>query len=207
MNLDKFKYLIKERSLYFARADQFPDPLEGTFPTGSLRLFSALKVKYLEDFISRAKSLCKSVAVNCWHMNDSESLDMWHRYTNNGQGAAIRSTFSRLMKPMSAYATDRIRIVKVHYIAFSKAALPPVLGYPFEYKDVNYKDDKELRCIIYRKNSINGKGIPVPIDLDKLIGAIYISPFAPIHFKDSVREMMAKYGLVKQIFRSRFTEK
>ena len=207
LSLDKFGYLIKERSLYFARAGQFNDPLEGTFPNGSLRLFSALKVRNQNDFFSKAGSLRKSVAANCWHMNDSESVNMWRRYTNNGQGIVVRSTDSNLRKSMSSYTTDRIRIVKMQYITFSKAVLPPVLAFPFEFKDECYINERELRCIIYRQNAIEGRGIPVPVDINTLMGAIYISPFAPIHFKDSVREMMAKYGLVKQIFRSRFTEK
>lgn len=206
MPFHRFEYLIKESSLFFARADQFEDPLEGTYPNGSLRLFTALKVRNLNDFLSKAKSLRKSVAANCWHMNDRESLDMWHRYTKNGQGVVVRSTYSRLKKSMSAYTSDFIRIVKVKYISFSNAVIPPVLGQPFEYKDVHHKDERELRCIIYRKNSINGKGIPVPVDIASLIGAIYISPFASIHFRDSVRELMVKHGQAKQIFKSRFTK-
>lgn len=52
--------------------------------------------------------------------------------------------------------------------------------------------------------SITEKGISVPVDIDTLIGAIYISPFATNHFQDSVRATMEKYGIAKQVFRSRF---
>jgi len=207
MTFDKFLYLIDKKALYFARADQFHDPLEGTFPNGAVKLFSALKMKNLNEFLSKAAFLCQSVAANCWHMNDSESLGMWQRYTNNGQGVVVRSTYSRLKKSMSAYSIDPIRIIEMQYITFSNAVLPPILGYPFEYKDVHYKDERELRCIIYRKNSINGKGIPVPINTETLIGDIYTSPFAPIDLHDSVRAIVAKHGLSKRIFVSCFADK
>jgi len=203
--IHRFEYLIKERSLYFARADQFCDPLEGTFPKGSVTLFSALKMKNLDEFFAKAESLCKSVAANCWHMDDSESLDMWRRYTENGQGVVVRATYSRLKKSMSAYTSDRIRIVKIQYITFSKAVLPPVLGFPFEFKDEFYINERELRCIIYRQNAITGKGIPVPVDIDTLIGAIYISPFAAKHFRNSVHAIVEKYGMAKRVFVSRLT--
>lgn len=206
MPFHRFKFLIKKRALYFARADQFDDPLEGTFPKGSLSLFPALKVRNLTDFLSKTQSLRKSVVANCWNMNDNESLNMWRRYTNNGEGVVLRSTYARLKKSISNYTDDSIRIVKIQYINFSKAILPPVLGFPFEFKDELYLSEKELRCIIYRQNTISEKGIIVPVDINILIGVIYISPFAPIHFQDSVRDMMAKYGQAKQIFKSRFTE-
>jgi len=207
MSLDKFEYLIDRKALFFARADQFNDPLEGTFPNGSVTLFSALKMRNLNEFLSKAESLRQSVAANCWHINNSESLSMWQRYTINSQGVAVRSTYSRLKKSISAYSIDPIRIIEMQYITFSSAVLPPILGYPFEYKDLRYKDERELRCIIYRKNTINGKGIPVSADIDTLIGAIYTSPFADKHFHDAVCSIMKKYAPTKRIFASRFSNK
>ncbi len=204
MNLDKFEYLIKKNALYFARADQFKDPLEGTYPKGATILFSALKMKNLYEFLSKAESLRKSVAANCWHINDAESLDMWRRYTENGQGVVVRSTLYRLKKSTSSHTSDLIRTVKIRYITFSKAVLPPILGLPFEFKDIDYLKERELRCIIYRQNAITEKGIPVSVDIDTLIGAIYISPFATNDFQDSVRATMEKYSIAKQVFRSRF---
>jgi hypothetical protein len=207
MSLDKFEYLIKERTLYFARADQFCDPLEGTFPSGSVTLFSALKMQNLHGFLSKATCLRNSVAANCWHIDDSESLAMWHRYAKGGQGVVVRSTLSRLKKSIFGYTKDFIRIVKVQYITFSRAVLPPLLGFPFEFKDGAYINERELRCIIYRQNAITGKGIPVPVDIDALIGAIYISPFAANHFHNSVRATMEKHGTLKRVFASHFTNR
>jgi hypothetical protein len=204
MSIDKFKDMIKKRALYFARADQFCDPLEGTFPKGATTLFSALKMKDLNEFLSMAKSLRQSVAANCWHINDTESLEMWERYTENGQGVVVRSTLSRLKKSISSYTSDLIRTVKLQYITFSKAVLPPVLGLPFEFKDECYLKERELRCIIYRQNAITGTGIRVPVDIDTLIDAIYISPFAAKDFQDLVRATMKKYGTAKRVFMSRF---
>ena len=98
MDFEKFKYLINRKALFFARADQFDDPLEGTFPKGAEILFSALKMKNLDQFLCRAASLRQSVSANCWHINDKESLDMWKKYTKNGHGLALRSTLRRLKK-------------------------------------------------------------------------------------------------------------
>lgn len=205
MTFKRLKYIVANKRLYFSRADKFCDPLEGTFPISAVKLFSALKTKNLDAFLLKAQSLRKSVAANCWHMDNSESLDMWRRYTENGQGIVIRSTLSCLQKSLKCYTSDPIQIVKVQYITFPKAVLPPVLGFPFKFKDVSFIKERELRCIIYRANTINGKGISVPVDIDSLIGAIYISPFAAKHFQDSVRATIDKYCPTKPVFISRFT--
>lgn len=207
MSLDKFEYLIDRKALFFARADQFHDPLEGTFPNGAVILFSALKMKNLDEFLSKAASLRQSVAANCWHINDKESLDMWGRYTKHGHGVALRSTLSRLKKSISPHTDDLIRIIKMRYLDFSRAVIPPALGLPFEFKDVSYRNEKELRCLIYRDKAIPGKGISIPVDTETLIGALYISPFAENHFHDTVSAIMKKHVPAKRIFLSRFSNK
>jgi len=207
MAFDKFQYLIDDHALYFARADTFNAPLEGTFPKGSVTLFSVLKMKNLNEFLSKAASLRQSVAANCWHINDKESFDMWKKYTKNGHGVALRSTLSRLKKSISRHTDDWIRIIEMRYIDFSRAVIPPALGLPFEFKDVSYRNEKELRCLIYRNKAITEKGISIPVDIEALIGAIYISPFAENHFYDTVCTIIKKHVPVKRTFRSRFLNK
>jgi len=200
MTFDKFLYLIDKKALYFARADQFHDPLEGTFPNGAVKLFSALKIKNLNEFLSKAAFLRQSVAANCWHINNKESLDMWKKYTKNGHGVALRSTRSRLKKSISRHTNDQIRIIEMRYIDFSRAVIPPALGLPFEFKDVSFRNENELRCLIYKNKAITGNGISIPVNLEALIGAIYISPFAVNHFRDTVYAIIKKRVPAKRIF-------
>ena len=45
-------------------------------------------------------------------------------------------------------------------------------------------------------------GIEKAVDLEKLISAVYISPYAPKWFEDVVRDVMQKYELNKPLYYS-----
>jgi len=68
--------------------DYTPDELQE--PTlGSLRLFDHL--------YSESLSVTSSYrVVNCWHINEGESEEMWKEYVPDGNGVVIKTTFKRL---------------------------------------------------------------------------------------------------------------
>lgn len=47
----------------------------------------------------------------------------------------------------------------------------------------------------------------LPVDLNELIGAVYVSPMAEPWFKDVVMDILAKYGLEKPVFHSALDDK
>ena len=58
-----------------------------------------------------------------------------------------------------------------------------------------------MRAVV-KVRKANSSGIEKDIDIEKLIAAIYISPYAPKWFEDVVYDVVKKYGLNKPIFHS-----
>ena len=108
MDFPKFVSMLKERALWFSRADLLGDPLEGSFtqareierqqilenpPAGRTR-------KDLEDiFRHNARVTSESrlkVYINCWHRGSHESMALWQGYGGGPYGVAVRTTFGLL---------------------------------------------------------------------------------------------------------------
>ena len=91
-----------------------------------------------------------------------------------------------------------IEIGKVKYIDFSKR-FSSVNG-SFWYKRKAFEHEREVRAIITSHQAHSG--IEKAVDLEKLISAVYISPYAPKWFEDVVRDVMQKYELNKPLYYS-----
>ena len=88
-----------------------------------------------------------------------------------------------------------IEIGKVKYIDFSKR-FSSING-SFWYKRKAFEHEREVRAITTSHQAHSG--IEKAVDLDKLISAVYISPYAPKWFEDVVRDVMQKYELILSI--------
>ena len=94
--------------------------------------------------------------------------------------------------------TPTIEIGKVKYIDFSKR-FSSANG-SFWYKRKAFEHEREVRAIITSHQAHSG--IEKAVDLEKLISAVYISPYAPKWFEDVVRDVMQKYELNKPLYYS-----
>src|SRR4051794_17186258 len=68
LDLPKYLELLRSRSLYFRRADRFPDKFEGVLPSGIYQSINAAyaegKTTYdAETFLKRVR---EGMFVNCW---------------------------------------------------------------------------------------------------------------------------------------------
>ena len=72
---------------------------------------------------------------------------------------------------------------------------------PYWYKRKSFEYEQEVRAVV-KVRKANSSGIEKDIDIEKLIAAIYISPYAPKWFEDVVYDVVKKYGLNKPIFHS-----
>ena len=96
-----------------------------------------------------------------------------------------------------------IKIGKVKYIDYSKR-FSSING-AYWYKRKSFEYEQEVRAIIQDKDT-SGGGIEKEIDLEKLISAIYISPYAPKWFGDVVIDIVEKYELHKPVYQSGMTK-
>ena len=107
----------------------------------------------------------------------------------------IKHTYQQLYEALDKDPT--IEIGKVKYIDFSKR-FSSVNG-SFWYKRKAFEHEREVRAIT-TSNKKHVSGIEKAVDLDKLISAVYISPYAPKWFEDALRDVMQKYKLNEPIY-------
>lgn len=195
MRPDRFKNLIGKESLFFCRADKFPDKWEGIFPIKMIEKFGLDKQSFSSDDGNvytncewQIQKEARSHLINCWHVNDSESFAMWKIYGGEQQDAiAIQSTVGKLKKSLNAN-NERIWIGEVEYIDFRdwepknrffNSDVPNTLK-TFFLKWNYFKYENEIRAVINKAYSEHkcDKGLLIKVDLSELIEQVYVSATA-----------------------------
>lgn len=226
MDLSKFLSMIGKKALHFASAESFEDIFEGAkgtlerkekwdafyldFFREAIQTAPGMKPEdltdeYIEENTTRLLSELnangnvqrKHTFISCWHCNELESEAMWKLYSTNVNNAlAIQTTYQQLYEALGK--DPAIKIGKVKYIDFSKSFSS--LNGSFWYKRKAFEHEREVRAIITSHQAYSG--IEKAVDLEKLISAVYISPYAPKWFEDVVRDVMQKYELNKPLYYS-----
>lgn len=208
MKLEKFKYLLESECLYFARADMFEDPFEGSLTEPSHTGFlididipctyeDGTKAMFSEVLSNIAESSRTRTYVNCWHMNEGESDAMWKLYGQEGKSIAIQSTYTRLANCLP----NGVHLGVVRYIDYSKDQFPHASWLlPFYHKRKAYEHEKEVRAVVvnHSENRTSRKpkkpqgkvGIGIPIDPNKLIEAVFIAPGSTEAFRTQVEKIV-----------------
>lgn len=218
MNFTKFLNLIDSESLFFCRADKFPDKWEGVFPKKMIEKFGLME-KTIPSDDGKESSPCewqrekefRSHLINCWHLSDVESDAMWKLYSGNDCGIAIQSTIQRF-KDSFKKTDERVWIGMVEYEDFNtwqpenrhfNWGVSNILK-TFFMKRKGFEHENEIRAIInkaYEKHKCE-IGIYAKVDLNKLIENIYISPISEDWFKELVENVARKYNYKFKINKS-----
>ena len=170
LDFTKFLSLLKEKALFFNRADNFEDIHEGIFPRDTARIHDGFR-----DLIERDRLPVESVPtgqklrltaeimrmytfVNSWHINEHESSAMWKLYLKNDEeGVAIQSTYKRLRDCFKDCQND-VYIGRVKYGPMSVVLSNPELNNPELYKGKNFEHEREIRAVIkLSSEDINSK--------------------------------------------------
>ena len=175
----KFSKLLKNRKLHFHQTSDFGDKFEGTVPE---EVKIAQQKEYKEAFKNGEipqqgseihaeinRCLRRFTFLNCWHMQDTESVAMWEKYGGSSKGVAIQSTLENLRKALLKDDDHRVYFGEVDYRAyregFDKKPDPrdidpanlddrffltrnPHSLAPFLYKRNGYSYEQEMRAII-----------------------------------------------------------
>ena len=231
MDLGKFISLISTQTLYFASASSFQDPFEGakgvasnkgkwdsfytdflkhaisTAPGNEEKIFADGELnseaeRLLSDLNRSGVEKRKHTYISCWHCNNYESEAMWKLYSMNVTNAvAIQTTTKSLYEALDK--NPRIDIGKINYIDYQHKFAP--INGSFWYKRKAFAYEQEVRAILTDFKT-KTSGLPINVNVDKLIEAIYISPYAPAWFESVVRSVAEKYGINKPIYYSEMTE-
>ena len=142
------------------------------------------------------------VYVNCWHMNLAESMAMWKLYARSNEAVAIRSTFRRLVDEVPDGSEVFAGTIK--YVDFERETIPEGnMLYPFTHKRLSFEHEREVRLVWFspllatvneREGSVFPAGIPLPIDIDRLIESVYVAPTASTWFRELIERVLSRYG-------------
>lgn len=244
MSGSKFISMLQEGGLYFNRADRFEDPFEGVFPkarleeeytrtkasrkirelTSELAIFTSNKVERhessLDELLDTIDWWRRRIYLNCWHMNEFESMAMWKAYIPNGDGIAIKSTFAMLDNSLDEKDEWTYRIGTVRYYDYEDKNFEQLLTdkerlnwlYPFVHKREEYAHEKEVRVAIGYESRDNfeegATGFVVPTNLNGLVESIVISPHSPPWSnKKFWEDICRKYDLQIDVKESELVEK
>lgn len=200
MDIAKFIWLLKNQKLHMARLDLLNDPHEGSIP-GPLAKIRDQKLMESgsEELASQIpvinRQFRKSMYVNCWHLGNAESEAMWRLYCPDGNGVAIRTTYSKLIDSINN--DEQLYIGKVTYIDYSSQGFDLNNGfYPVMHKRISFKHEQEVHIVksLPKYWSVDSPpsphGIKIDWQLNFAIEEIYVNPYAPEYYYDSVRSVV-----------------
>jgi hypothetical protein len=219
LDLAKLLSMLEYRALYLRRVDLLGDPYEGYTPArrfecseeGPTPEVVAAMNESARDYQISVKSQRQLIYINCWHMNDTESIAMWKQYLKSNEGVAIVSTYRRLRECFNS-ATQRVHIGKVQYINHDKHQIPVGnIFHPFMRKRQSFAHEREIRVIYWNTEGVKQVDTPgfqpaagesVPVNLDRLIESMFVAPTSGGWFRDIVEAVLKKYDLPRTVHQS-----
>jgi hypothetical protein len=220
MDFAKFLAMLKQKGLYFAKADRLEDPFEGAM--GLARREEAWDSYYLEyfrrvvatpppgsavrdlspqDIESSAQRLLeqlkagnlkdRSSLVSCWHANTVESEALWRLYCPpSTAGVAIRTTARALWAATSEEPSAVVG--RVHYVDFRTDYAD--LQERIFCKRLSLAHENEVRAVIQGNLDSSIGGRLVLCELASLIECVVVSPFAPPWFPEIAEDVTDRFG-------------
>lgn len=211
MNLDKFESLLKEKALFFCRADKFSDPFEGSVPIKEA-IYRDSKSNNKLGYLHTHLEMKMFTVVNCWHINNVESDAMWQLYLKSNEGVAIQTTYKKLYNSFSL-TPENILISKIRYLDYDNGTWYHPTDYPHRsynfYVPLIHKRQEfihENECRVFHEiphseqkenywdEQRNQIGKLVSIDVNVLIDKLILPPTADEKVKDKITLMLIKYG-------------
>ena len=160
MDFAKFIHLMERQSLWFSRADQFEDPLEGTFTDAEIEHLRSLDANNIvpglrvsDGYLGGPKYMRTTAYVNCWRAGAGESLAMWDLYGKGSGIVAVKTTVENL-KLAIAESPLRIFLGSVKYLDWNLASWDNNSLVMCFRKDSSYQHEAEVRAIIWDQDII-----------------------------------------------------
>jgi hypothetical protein len=210
MPLEQLFALLWKKALHFSPLAVMDDKSEGELPS---RAWEETKKKLPQDILDGkgcmdAETMMAimvaqrrtDACINCWYINGSDSLDMWHEFAPKN-GVAIQSTVRRLASCFWECQTP-ITIGPVTYFApeeEDKYTRETFYGSLYiKHKPFQYQ--RELRALAYRVNI--GGGVDIPVKVEVLIERLALSPELPDWAVPVIKDTLRRYGFAGCIEKS-----
>lgn len=215
--------LLKRSAVWFSNLEELKeDPLEGRLPvkTHERRLAGDQELKrqfphivpqdQFDTMTARDIDSGRShTAVNCWYMDNKESLEMWNKYGRHG--AMVQSTVTHIAHAFNRISpTDDIpQVGPVRYIDFANDNTFETHNSYDTFrraflKDLKWASEKELR-IAHLNFKFGSKGFLYPCYLPNLIQTVVVAPTASENWIRLVQSELKKRRLNVPLLRSIFS--
>ncbi len=204
LDLSKFLDLLMSEKLFMSRSDKFEDQYEGTFSEPTFEEIKKLSIDN-PDFLNYYKTHREKVAISSWHINEYESFAMWQIFTQNSEGLTIQSTIGRLQESLVLETNFKQYIGEVNYIDYKKEHIPfDDMFFPFLFKRKSFQYEGEVRLItdIGDSNIKINEGLKINVEINRLIGKIYIHPKSENWYKNLVIQLVKQLGFDFKIEKS-----
>ena len=204
LDLSKFLDLLMSEKIFMSRSDKFEDQYEGTFSEPTFEEIKKLSIDN-PDFLNYYKTHREKVAISSWHINEYESFAMWQIFTQNSEGLAIQSTIGRLQESLVLETNFKQYIGEVNYIDYKKEHIPfDDMFFPFLFKRKSFQYEGEVRLItdIGDSNIKINEGLKINVEINRLIGKIYIHPKSENWYKNLVIQLVKQLGFDFKIEKS-----
>lgn len=228
MDFSKFILLVKEKAIYFPRADHVGDKFEGAKGASTNRtVWDDYYLRFFREAIlnppdgkrpdispeklqSEAERLLKDMEasglrqlqttyLSCWHESEAESEALWRLYCPPPSvGVAVRASYGSLNESLGD--DPLVAIGRVKYIDFRKEFAGP--NDAIFRKRHSLSHEREVRAVISSRENNGTLGIHRPVDLNLLIREVVISPFASGWFEALLKETTAKFGVELDVIAS-----
>lgn len=205
---DRFLSTLKESRLYFASANQFIDPFEGSVAVQLNVPPPDPRYAEMECFERAFFQLKRLTKISCWHRADYESDAMWKLYAGEHKGIAICTTPDRIraaFKPFRLkpeYGVEDLRGGPVQYVDLTTIRMRGVAMLDrFFFKHRAFEWEREYRLAISLRMAeefgvqVPEDGIFVDVDLSALIERIVLGSTTTEAERATVGQHVAAAGL------------
>lgn len=212
VDFSKFIAILETRSLHFAALRTFVDPFEGHPPRSAISEFRGTPAGLSAEDAARYQELVKNNVVSfqqsrnycyasCWHANAVESAAMWNVYLQAGEGIAIRTSLANMKAALGETDDPKLNVggAMVMYVDYETFRTPVNVFLWAALKRLSFKHEREFRLILLGEF---GDGLPVPVDVGRLIESIVVSPTMPEWMLSLVKSVVVRYGLSCPLTRS-----
>ena len=149
----------------------------------------------------------RSTFVNCWYEEAEESEAMWKLFASQQYGVAVRTTAARLVASFTKRLPDYLG--RASYIAYDKDLMPVTEFPPVFFKRRAFMHEREVRAVVAPQHRVEklevasaSPGVEYPIDPERLIEAVVVSPYSPDWLLDVVRSALERYEIDTPIEKS-----
>ena len=192
------------RQLYLTRLDLLDDPHEGSYPKVNCdRIYAKYSPEDRKKKLESNLRIRKSLFINCWRYGNHESEAMWKLYCPNNEGVAIQTTYQKLRDSLNDKSEYLGLITYLDYET-DEFKYGNIL-YPAMHKRKAFEHENEIRIVKVDTRYWADKlppdlppppgGLTSDWDLEKFCYAIYVNPYAPTWYHDTVKELLTKLNL------------